>query len=81
MEFIIKPLHITQEDEQKRYNHIERKYSHRFVQLVKRMEKQGYYFESMNIKGVYRFNYAGAIFPLEFSTQKAIYEYVKEIEV
>lgn len=81
MEFIIKPLHITQEDEQKRYNHIERKYSRRFVQLVKRMEKQGYYFESMNVKGVYRFNYTGATFPLEFRTQKEIAQYIKEIEV
>jgi hypothetical protein len=79
MEFIIKSLHITQEDEQKRYNQIERKYSRRFVQLVKRMEKQGYYFENMNIKGCYRFNYAGSTFPLAFKTQKAIYEYVKEI--
>ena len=80
MEFIIKPLHITQEDEQKRYNHIERKYSRRFVQLVKRMEKQGYYFESMNIKGIYKFNYTGATFPLTFKTQKEIAQYIKEIE-
>ena len=80
MEFIIKPLRITQEDEQKRYNHIERKYSRRFLQLVKRMEKQGYYFESMNIKGVYNFNYSGATFPLTFKTQKEIEQYIRGIE-
>ena len=81
MNIIIQPLHITQDEINREHDFIARKYSKWFLQLVKRMEKQGYYFESMNIKGVYRFNYAGATFPLEFLTQKAIYEYVKEIEV
>jgi hypothetical protein len=81
MDIILQPLHITQDDITLEHEHVARKYSKRFLQLVKRMEKQGYYFESMNIKGIYKFNYTGATFPLEFSTQKEIYEYVKEIEV
>lgn len=80
MDIIIQPLHITQDDISREYEHITRKYSKWFLQLVKRMEKQGYYFESMNIKGIYRFNYAGATFPLEFSTQKAIAQYIRGIE-
>lgn len=81
MDIIIQPLHITQTDINREHEHIARKYSKWFLQLVKRMEKQGYYFETMNIKGVYRFNYAGASFPLEFKIQKEIAKYIKEIEV
>lgn len=78
MEIVLQPLHITQEDINREYNFIEKKYSKWFLQLVKRMEKQGYYFESMNVKSVYNFNYAGATFPLCFQSQREIYEYLKE---
>lgn len=81
MDIIIQPLHIAQADINREHEHVARKYSKWFLQLVRRMEKQGYYFESMNIKGVYRFNYIGAAFPLEFKTQKEIAKYIKEIEV
>ena len=73
MNIIIQPLHITQDDINREHDFIACKYSKWFLQLVKRMEKQGSYFESMNIKGVYRFNYTGATFPLTFPTHKAIY--------
>lgn len=81
MDIILQPLHITQDDINREHEHIKLKYSKWFLQLVKRMEKQGYYFESMNIKGVYNFNYIGAAFPLAFKTQKEIAQYIKEIEV
>lgn len=80
MEIIIQPLHITQDDISTEHDFIARKYSKWFLQLVKRMEKQDYYFESMNIKGVYNFNYSGATFPLTFKTQKEIEQYIREIE-
>jgi hypothetical protein len=80
MEIVIQPLHITQEEINKADEYIARKYSKWFLQLVKRMRKQGYYFETMNVRGIYNFNYAGAVFPLSFSTQKEIAQYVKEIE-
>ena len=80
MEIIIQPLHITQDDISREHDFIARKYSKWFLQLVKRMEKQGYYFESMNIKGVYNFNYSGATFPLTFKTQKEIEQYIRGIE-
>lgn len=80
MDIILQPLPITQDDINREHEYIKRKYSKWFLQLVKRMEKQGYYFESMNVKGIYKFNYTGATFPLEFSTQKEIAQYIKEIE-
>ena len=80
MNIIIQPLHITQDEINREHDFIARKYSKWFLQLVKRMEKQGYYFESVNVKGIYNFNYIGATFPLNFKTQKDILLWIKEIE-
>jgi hypothetical protein len=37
MDIILQPLRITQEDEQKRYNQIERKYSRRADYIYRRL--------------------------------------------
>lgn len=47
--------------------------------IIRRMEKRGYFFDEINSeKGMLKFSYVGAFFPLIFSTWGQVEKWEKE---